>query len=168
MSDFNEIRERELTLSKSKVVFQRGSFDDYCVYVINSSTKVAPLDLDYFKFMKYLADKVGSEIVYRYFVDIYEKTSKIVVSEVLDLIVEQAKSLCVSERDAMIYEGYMTVIYFAMVAEENKANTKLGKRIKRLGMYELIMLEKPPHIAANSSRGVRWRDLDKKMVEYGF
>ena len=95
MSDFNGIRERELTLSKAKVAFQRGSFDDYCVYVINSSTKVAPLDLDYFKFMKYLADKVGSEIVYRYFVDVYDKTSKIVVSEVLDLIVEQAKSLCV-------------------------------------------------------------------------
>lgn len=168
MSDSNKIRERELTLSKSKVVFQRGSFDNYCVYVISSPTKVAPLDLDYFKFMKYLADKVGSTTVYNYFVDVYDKTSKTVVSEVLDMIVEQAKSLCVSERDSTIYEGYMTVIYFAMVAEENKANTKLGKRIKRLGMYELIMLEKPPHIAANSSRGVRWRDLDKKMVEYGF
>ena len=168
MSNFNEIRERELTLSKSRVVFQRGSFDDFCVYVISSSTKVAPLDLDYFKFMKYLADKVGRETVYNYFVDIYDKTSRTVVSEVLDLIVKQAKSLCVSERDAMTYEGYMTVIYFAMVAEENKANTKLGKRIKRLGMYELIMLDRPPHIAANSSRGVRWRDLDKKMVEFGF
>ena len=168
MSNFNEIRDRELTLSKAKVVFQKGSFDDYCVYVINSSTKVAPLDLDYFKFMKYLAGKVGKETVYNYFVDIYDKTSKVVVSEVLDLIVKQTKSLCVSERDAMIYEGYMTVIYFAMVAEENKAHTKLGKRIKRLGMYELIMLDKPAHIAANSSRGVRWRDLDKKMVEYGF
>lgn len=31
-----------------------------------------------------------------------------------------------------------TIIYLGMVAEENKLGTKLGKRIKRLGIHQVL------------------------------
>jgi hypothetical protein len=63
---------------------------------------------------------------------------------------------------------WFTVIYAGMIAEENKANAVLKKRIKRLGMYQLMIQNINPEVAANFSKGKNWRELDVLMKQYGF
>ena len=55
-----------------------------------------------------------------------------------------------------------------MIAEENKKNTKLGKRIKRLGIYELLYGEKNVEYATNFMKGMNWRDIEQLCKEKGF
>ena len=55
-----------------------------------------------------------------------------------------------------------------MVAEENKENTKLGKRIKRLGVHLLLFEKYIPEKAVNSLKGASWQKLNKMCLERGF
>ena len=55
-----------------------------------------------------------------------------------------------------------------MVAEENKLNTKLGKRIKRLGIYQILIENSSPETAAVFSKGKKWKELDDLMKTKGF
>jgi hypothetical protein len=55
-----------------------------------------------------------------------------------------------------------------MIAEENKENTILGKRIKRLGMYQTLIEGLPAEMSANFSRGMKWKQLDKECTKRGF
>ena len=61
-----------------------------------------------------------------------------------------------------------TILYMAMIAEEKKEHTKLGKRIKRLGVHKLLVERVPVSEAANFMRGMGWREIDRMCREYGF
>jgi hypothetical protein len=63
---------------------------------------------------------------------------------------------------------WFTVIYAGMVAEENKKNAKLKKRIKRLGMFQVLIEKKSAEYAANFSKGKKWKELDTIMLSAGF
>jgi hypothetical protein len=65
-------------------------------------------------------------------------------------------------------EQWFTVLYAGMIAEENKQNAILKKRVKRLGMHQVLMLNMPSSVAAKFSYGKKWRDLDAIMRPYGF
>ncbi len=54
------------------------------------------------------------------------------------------------------------------IAEERKAGTRLGKRIKRLGIHMLLIENTPVQEAANFMRGMRWRDIARLCEERGF
>ena len=55
-----------------------------------------------------------------------------------------------------------------MIAEENKENALLKKRIKRLGMYQGLVLDHPADKTAMFSYGKKWKELDAIMKQYGF
>ena len=55
-----------------------------------------------------------------------------------------------------------------MVAEEKKAGTRLGKRIKRLGVYKLLVENLSVEESANFMRGMNWRQIDALCRERGF
>ena len=55
-----------------------------------------------------------------------------------------------------------------MVAEENKAFSKLGKRIKRPGVYQVLQENIDYNTAANFSRGRKWRELSEICAQRGF
>lgn len=61
-----------------------------------------------------------------------------------------------------------TIIYLGMVAEENKVGTKLGKRIKRLGIHQVLYDRYFPTAAANFSRGLPWTRIDNECKLRGF
>lgn len=61
-----------------------------------------------------------------------------------------------------------TILYMAMIAEEKKEHTKLGKRIKRLGVHKLLIEGVPVNEAANFMRGMGWREIDKMCSKFGF
>lgn len=55
-----------------------------------------------------------------------------------------------------------------MVAEENKLGTKLGKRIKRLGIHQVLYDRYSPAAAASFSRGLPWTRINNECKLRGF
>lgn len=149
----------------NKVYFGQGNFDNWCVYYEDKIGKQAFQDIKYFKFFKMLAQKYGVEKVYQDFITIYNQTSNEIVTEIVHNIKNIAKQY---EDESTLVERYLSVIYLAMIAEENKENTKLGKRIKRLGIHNLLIDDNAPEVAANASRNVNWKTLDGYCLERGF
>jgi hypothetical protein len=156
------------TLTNDKqVVFDRGTFDTWCVYIINGTgLRKAPHDMDYFDELKLLSYRYPQEKIYNDFVNIYNNTSKRIDPKTLALIDKLV--LGYKWNDACIIEQWLTVLYAAMIAEENKAKAVLKKRIKRLGLFQLFFLNYSAYEAANYSKGKPWKELDSIMKILGF
>lgn len=151
----------------AEVYYDKGKFDDWCVYVDDPGRSVfAPRDTQYFATLRQLAARHTAGRLYADFVAIYEATDREVRPATLAMIDKIAATY---GDDAAAVEYTLTVIYAGMVAEQNKANAVLGKRIKRLGVYQVLMLGMPPGVAANFSRGKSARrDLEPLCRSYGF
>lgn len=148
------------------IEFDKGIFDDWCVYITsNNGVRYAPKDKEYFLRLQVLATVHGAERIYLDFVKYYERTTNIIQQDVLDLIVLLASGYAPDTEEV---ELWFTVIYAGMVAEENKAHAILKKRMKRLGLYQLLIEEKDADYAAVFSKGKSWKHLDGLMKERGF
>jgi hypothetical protein len=149
------------------VKFDKGKFDDWCVYIVESDgTTKAPYDIDYFTDFQLISKHYHDKKLYHDFVSIYELTTKTVSETVLNLIDDLVMTY--QTRHRVLMELWLTVIYAGMIAEENKANAILKKRLKRLGMYQLLILNFLPAETAQYSKGKQWRDLDEIMKQFGF
>lgn len=96
---------------------------------------------------------------------LYEKTGREIDDGVLAFIDELARSYGdMNLRFSQIF----TILYMGMVAEERKAGTRLGKRIKRLGVHKLLIEDQSVSDSANFMRGMRWRDIDLLCRQRGF
>lgn len=150
----------------SLLEYGRGAFDEWCIYMTEPSGKrKPPKDTDYFGKLKYYASKYGAMDIYNAFLSVYEITGRKFEPEALDKI-----SLIAAEfgADALGIEKIFAILYTAMIAEENKANSKLGKRIKRLGIHKLLVENEFVMDAANFMRGMNWRDIDVLCRQRGF
>lgn len=146
--------------------YDRGSFDDWCVYLTNrDGCRKPPRDVDYFRQLKELAEIYGVEKIYHDYIYVYENTNKQVEKDVLDEISRIAQSY---STDALSVNIILSILYMAMIAEERKKNTRLGKRIKRLGIYVLLIENRSVAEAANFMRGMGWREIDALCRERGF
>ena len=96
---------------------------------------------------------------------IYELTGKQVDANSLRRISEIASGY---SQDALQIDIIFSILYMAMIAEEQKKNTRLGKRIKRLGIYALLIENKTISEAANFMRGMGWREIDYLCRQRGF
>lgn len=145
--------------------YDHGQFDKWCVYLTKGERKHPPKDVEYFTRLSQFAEKHGAEKLYNSFVEIYDRTNKNLdmelVSDISEIVAEYGN-------EALSLDKIFTVIYMGMVAEENKAGTKLGKRIKRLGMHVLLIEGKTVNEAANFMRGMKWRQIDELCKERGF
>jgi hypothetical protein len=149
------------------VIFDTGKFDDWCVYVVEANgSKRAPFDATYFSDLQMISNNYSNNKVYLDFVSIYNFTNKNIVIDVLTLIDQIVSSY--NEPHRIILEQWFTVLYAGMIAEENKQFAILKKRVKRLGMYQVLILNMPPNDAAKFSYGKKWRELDAIMTPYGF
>jgi len=149
------------------VVFDTGKFDNWCVYVVeNNGNRIAPLDKTYFEELYNISKKYPTNKVYNDFISIYNITTKDIDSKALMLIDEIVETY--NHEDKIIVEQWLTVIYAGMIAEENKEKAILKKRIKRLGMYQVLVLAYPAKEAAIFSKGKNWRELDTIMKKYEF
>lgn len=149
------------------VIFDSGKFDDWCVYVVESNgSKKAPFDETYFSDLYQISQNYPNNKVYNDFVMIYERTTRTIDNDVLKLIDEIVATY--NQEHKIIVEQWLTVIYAGMIAEENKENAILKKRVKRLGMHQVLMLNMPPRESANFSKGKKWKELDAIMRNLGF
>ncbi len=146
--------------------YGRGSFDDWCVYLTDSAgVRKPPRDTAYFEQLKNLAGKYGTDRIYADYVRVYNLTKKELDPRVLKSISDIAESY---DGDALSMDTILSILYMAMIAEEKKAYTKLGKRIKRLGIYMLLKEKRSVSDSANFMRGMGWREIDELCKERGF
>ena len=150
----------------SYLEFAQGSFDGWCVYVTTpDGVRRPPLDRNYFAFLRRLGAAFGPRRVYDDFVRVYERTGTGVEPAVLSLIASIAASY---QGSALRVEQVFSILYMTMIAEENKASTRLGKRIKRLGIHCLLLEGMAVEEAADFTRGMSWRDIASMCSQRGF
>ncbi len=166
-SDQDEGQKPELQLEDgSSLSFGRGSFDDYCVYFTSATgRRHAPRDIEYFKELVEIATTHGSRQVYQDFCEVFTATNKDVDPAVFERISRLAARY---KNDRLRFTICMATIYLGMIAEERRAHTRLGKRIKRLGVHQLLIDRLTPAAAANYSRGMRWDVIDGHCNARGF
>lgn len=146
--------------------FDEGKFDAWCVCLIDSEgKKSAPKDSFYFSTLKELADDYGGDPVYDDFVKIYDVTGKEVSKKVLRTIDGIAEGY---GKDSLKADVTFTLLYLTMIAEENREGTLLGRRIKRLGVHELLKNKKSIQHATTFMTGKPWREIDRLCKERGF
>lgn len=143
--------------------YYRGKFDPWCVYLTKpNGCRRPPRDIDYFNDLKSFAEVYGTQKVYGDYVRVYDMTGAQVDNNVLNNISAIANSY---GQDALQMDVMLSILYMAMIAEERKANTKLGKRIKRLGIHVLLIEGRSVSDAANFMRGMGWRAIDRLCRE---
>jgi len=143
-----------------------GKFDDYCVYLTREgANRYAPTDKEYFSFFIEKAKKYSSEKIYSDYVSIYDCTTALKNETVLNDIDKIAETY---KGDEINFAIWFSVIYMGMVAEENKKNAILKKRIKRLAMYQIMFEKMTAGDAAFFSRGKRVHELEPLCKERGF
>jgi hypothetical protein len=148
------------------IEFDSGCFDGWCVFVTSpGKARFAPTDVQYFNRLKKLGEKFGPQKIYDDFVVIFNRTSKNVDLKVFELI---AVLSLFYDTDSEEMELWMNVIYAGMIAEENKENAILKKRIKRLGIHQVLIDGMLPEEAAVFSKGKKWKELDEIMKAKGF
>jgi hypothetical protein len=125
----------------------------------------APKDVEYFTAFKKLAVTHGSKKIYADFIAIYELTDRYIDENVLELISDMATEY---KSDKNRIELLFTIVYAGMVAEENKSNAILKKKIKRLGMHNILVDNLSPTVAANFSRGKKWQEINRECEQRGF
>jgi len=145
----------------SEIGFGKGRFDDFCVYLDNKP----PLDVHYFTRLYELKEIYGGSNIYNDFIYIYELVTKKLESAVLEGITYISQKY---KDDIIRVDKIFTILYMAMIAEENKVNTKLGKKIKRLGVHQILIENITPNVSANYSKGMKWREIEKECIERGF
>lgn len=146
--------------------FGRGKLDEWCVFHKSpNGRKTAPRDEEYFGDLKRFAVKYGTDKVYGDFVRTYDLVDGCVNETDLKTIDAISATYGI---DAERANKLLTILYMAMIAEENKRNARLGKRIKRLGTHVLLKENADPIVAANFMRGIRWQKLDEMCRARGF
>jgi hypothetical protein len=150
----------------SLIEFDQGKFDKWCVYLTREGClKYAPKDGEYFNALQKMGSVFGNIQLYNDFVCIYNLTNSKIEQTVINLIVRISNKYD-NHKDEIC--TWLIVIYAGMVAEENKEKAVLKKRIKHLGIYQLLVENASPEYAANFSRGKKWIELDKICRERGF
>ena len=150
----------------SVLEFGPGQFDEWCVFLTQPGQPAfAPLDRDYFADLQQLSTRQGNYKIYDDFIQVFDRTGPDLNEAVLQLVATLAASY---RRDAADAERVLCILYAGMVAEENKAEAKLKKRIKRLGVYQVLIEGLPPEVAAEFSKGRPWQELDEECKRRGF
>ncbi len=150
----------------TSLYFSGGKFDNFCVYQEEASGSIsAPKDSEYFEDLIKLSNEFGFDKVYSDFLKIYNATSSEVTRESLKCIEDIAFSY---NESRVFFAKTMTIIHMGMVAQNNKQFTKLGKRIKRLGVHKLLCEGNSVEEAAHFMRGMGWREIDELCSERGF
>jgi hypothetical protein len=142
----------------SVLEFGAGRFDAWCVYLTRPDRpRYPPRDVDYFAQLRSLALRHGAQMLYTDFLAIYHRTTKQASPHVLEIIYHMANAYGDDDLDVDIL---LSILYAGMIAEENKRRARLRKRVKRLGVHQVLFEDKAPEEAATFSKGKPWEVID--------
>lgn len=145
------------------IFFGIGNFDEWCVYIDgNEYSYDTLLDNDYFQWLLKLSNLYTVEQVYSDFLYIYEDVSH-------NFNEEQCLHICktVDSHYAEDTLHWWIILYMTMVAECKKDGAVLKKRIKHLGVYNILFDKYSIDYVTHYMKGKNWRYLDKLMQERG-
>lgn len=150
--------------------FGQGKFDDWCIYVssVNKKWMRFPTDEWYFEIVKSWTEFRSPEDIYADFVRVYDMTTAGAKYADTKPVIEVIKNLSWNYKDFFEATVIFTILYMGMIAEENKDGAILKKRIKRLGMHQILIDGVAPKIAAHFSRGKPVTELVIECHTRGF
>ena len=149
--------------------FGRGSFDDWCICLKGKhSFERFPTDNATLAILDKWKEHRSAEEIYDDFCDIYDQVTKEAHYEHTRGVIAHIEKIAFKYPDYFEACVIWTFFYMGMIAEENKAGAILKKRIKRLGVYQVLIEGIQPSIAANYSRGLGADYLDKVCYFRGF
>lgn len=150
----------------STLAFGPGRFDDWCVYLTRPGQQPdPPRDIDYFARLKAIAARHSSQLLYTDFLTIYHRTTADVSPAILELCYWLSRYY---GDDALEADMLLSILYAGMIAEENKSRARLKKRVKRLGIHQLLIEDFTAEQAATFSKGKKWQEIDLACTERGF
>lgn len=154
---------------RTYLCYTRGAFDNWRVTFLDSEGKqeTSPKDTAFFDyFLSLMAYGNTGREIFNIIKRMSKKISKgmdIDFDHLKDEIYEYAEELSIPEEEKLRFEKAMMSVLAAMLSEEQKAFTKLGKKLKLLGLHQVLIGKMDPKIAANWSRGKPWREI---LAEY--
>lgn len=147
--------------------YDQGSFDSWCVYYVNpQGVRKPPKDTAYFSALSKFSKLYGAGRIYKDFVKVYDWTTREYEPEVMQKITQLATGY--QPQHQLNLDKIYSILYMAMISEERRAYTRLGKRIKRLGLHVLLVEGSEPGYAAEFMNGMGWRQIDAMCRERGF
>ena len=150
-----------------EIFFNEGEKDIWKVSFLDKNGKYwSPRDVDYFTELYSLAERYGFEFTYAVFLYVCYSVYPCNWNGTDRIRFEKVCKIADAHFEEDTLKLWMT-LYMTMVAEENKANTKLGKTIKNLAVYKILMLGEDIHKVAYSMWGKGWMILDDEMKKYG-
>ena len=150
------------------IYFSEGSFDSYCVYVneVPNMFRHAMKDSEYFKWILYLSRCYGVIQVWDDFCKIYD-----IVDMDSNAKPDAKKAMATAiEIDSHYTEEtikWWLVFYMTMVAECKKKYAIIKKKIKKLGVYNVLIDEWDIDYVTTYMVNMDWRDLAEMMKERG-
>jgi uncharacterized protein DUF7004 len=140
------------------LLYDRGNFDEFRVSFYDNKLlyRSSPNDAQFFTFFL----KMGHpEKVWKMIIDLAAQIDK--HTEFQNIILPKLSG-------SLAEEKVFSALAAAMMAEERKAKTKLGKRVKLLGCHQVLRQSLSPRVAAKWSRGKPWREIEEECKKWGF
>lgn len=150
-------------LTNGTIQFTEGKFDKWAVLVKAPNTPEWPKDIWYFTKLWVYKQDLGDK-VWEDFCALYDK----VTSEVDESVFDWIRDISAAYPNQEEAETVFAILYMTMIAEENKAGAILKRRIKKLGVHQVLKEKMRPALAAEFSKGRRARDLVMECHSRGF
>ena len=148
---------------KGHITFMEGKFDKWAVVVKAPGIPEWPKDVWYFtKLLMYKYDL--GEKVWDDFCALYDKVTPDVDESVFDWIRDTSAGYPNSSESEIVF----SILYMTMIAEENKQGAVLKRRIKKLGVYQVLKEGMRPVLAAEYSKGKKAGTLVLECHSRGF
>lgn len=156
------------------LTYFRFKFDDFCVALIDENSVDVPLDREYFATLKELARKFGKRRTWLLFLRVYALVKKGMTTpnEAHWAIIKKWSREFVGKHDEYFEVTFetMCILYIAMISEENHLYNgyppPLGKDVKKIGVYQVLIEDFSPSAAANFTKGMRWRDMNEISMKH--
>ena len=148
---------------KGHIAFTEGKFDKWAVLVKVPGIPEWPKDVWYFTKLWVYKQDLG-EKVWDDFCALYDQVTTTAEPEVFDWITE----LSASYPNPAEAEVVFSILYMTMIAEENKQGAILKRRIKKLGVYQVLKEGMRPPVAAEYSKGKQAGVLVMECHSRGF
>jgi len=145
------------------IYYGYGQFDYYCVHVLKPKSKRVwkPRDTECFMWLKRMGKKYGNDKLYEDFLKIYEPiTTDTDMGDIENIVKEVSSKYRYSQE-------WWIILALTIKAELHKKNTKLGKTIKHLGVYELLNEDKKVRDIVLDINDENWMALKESMLEKG-
>jgi len=140
----------------TSIAFDAGNFDNWRVSIYRDDNyEGSPREVDFLIHLKTL----DADIAWKYVKETYDKIS-------VDLEPTDIKpSIPPDSRLGTIKMFW--ALAMTMYAEERRVGYILGKRIKLLGIHQLLKENFSPVEVSNWSRGKKWRELNEECKKRG-